>query len=283
MRFQYLGTAAAEGWPAVFCNCEFCKKAQALGGPNIRTRAQAIINDDLLLDFNMDTYLHKLQFQLDLTRVRYLLVTHCHMDHFYPQELTIRGSGYSHDMVSEDLHIYCAKEVKDYFYLVGERELDEATNQHLFWHLLEPFRPEQAGPYTITPLPATHMRPGNQPFVYHICDEAGREVYYLHDSGTYKDEVWEYFQERARQGKTASLISLDATSGYRETDHGGHMGFPECFRTAERLRQIGLASPKTHIVLNHFSHNGHYLYDEQLALAQPKGIEVSYDGMVVEM
>ena len=50
MQFQYLGTAAAEGWPAVFCRCKYCLEAQRLGGKNIRTRSQAIVNDDLLLD-----------------------------------------------------------------------------------------------------------------------------------------------------------------------------------------------------------------------------------------
>ena len=60
MQFTYLGTAAAEGWPAVFCRCKYCLEAQRLGGKNIRTRSQAIVNDDLLIDLPPDTYLHKL-------------------------------------------------------------------------------------------------------------------------------------------------------------------------------------------------------------------------------
>ena len=57
MRFQYLGTAAAEGWPGVFCRCAVCEEARALGGRHIRTRSQAMINDDLLLDFPGDAIL----------------------------------------------------------------------------------------------------------------------------------------------------------------------------------------------------------------------------------
>ena len=34
----------------MFCRCELCEKARALGGKNIRTRSQALVNDDLLLD-----------------------------------------------------------------------------------------------------------------------------------------------------------------------------------------------------------------------------------------
>ena len=31
MKIQYLGTAAAEGIPAIFCECETCKKTRELG------------------------------------------------------------------------------------------------------------------------------------------------------------------------------------------------------------------------------------------------------------
>ena len=60
MKFRYLGTAAAEGWPAVFCNCDHCHRAKKAGGRNIRTRSQALINDDLLIDFPSDSYHHAL-------------------------------------------------------------------------------------------------------------------------------------------------------------------------------------------------------------------------------
>ena len=47
MIFQYLGTAAAEGWPGLFCDCQACEKARAKGGRNIRTRSQAIVDGGL--------------------------------------------------------------------------------------------------------------------------------------------------------------------------------------------------------------------------------------------
>ena len=42
MEILYLGTAAAEGWPALFCGCEICKRARAAGGKELRTRTQSI-------------------------------------------------------------------------------------------------------------------------------------------------------------------------------------------------------------------------------------------------
>ena len=96
------------GLAALFCNCKNCREAARLGGRNIRTRSQTLVNHDLLIDLPPDTYYHKLMSGLDFSAVKYLFVTHWHMDHFYPQELTVRGSVYSHRMASRDLDIYCA-------------------------------------------------------------------------------------------------------------------------------------------------------------------------------
>lgn len=88
MKLTYLGTAAAEGWPAAFCNCDGCRAARRLGGRNIRTRSQALVDDALLLDFPCDAWLHALRQGLDFSAVRWLLVTHSHTDHFYPPSLS---------------------------------------------------------------------------------------------------------------------------------------------------------------------------------------------------
>lgn len=96
MKLQYFGTAAAEGWPALFCDCDACRRAKAAGGRNIRTRSQALIDDRLLIDFPADTYLHVLHYGLDLNRVDAVIVTHAHEDHFYPKELGNRRNGFAH-------------------------------------------------------------------------------------------------------------------------------------------------------------------------------------------
>ena len=44
MKLKYLGTAAAEGLPGIYCECDNCKKSRKLGGKNIRSRSQALIH-----------------------------------------------------------------------------------------------------------------------------------------------------------------------------------------------------------------------------------------------
>lgn len=282
MKLTYLGTGAAEGWPAAFCNCANCKEAMRLGGRNIRTRSQALINDDLLIDLPPDTYLHKLAQGLDLTRIRYLFVTHWHMDHFYPQELTIRGAYYSHDMVSETLDIYCAQETKDLFDKISW-EAEKETLDTLHFHILSPFAPVQAGPYTVTPLPANHMHELEKdgkphPYIY-LIEQDGKKLLYGHDTGYFYPEVWDFLEKAGH----IDLVSLDGTSVQRMVgDKGGHMGLPDDSRVKERLLQMGVCDENTAFVLNHFSHNGGLCYDHFLPVAEKEGFTVSYDGMSMD-
>ena len=87
MKFQYLGTAAAEGIPALLCGCEVCTRSRKLGGRAMRTRTQAIIDDKLLIDFPADTLLHTHIHNIDLLGVNNCLITHNHGDHLYVAEL----------------------------------------------------------------------------------------------------------------------------------------------------------------------------------------------------
>ncbi|MDR0856754.1 MAG: hypothetical protein LBM78_05035, partial [Clostridiales bacterium] len=81
MKIRYMGTAAAEGIPAMFCACDTCRRALAAGGKNVMTRSQALIDDDLVVDFAADTYMHFLQAGKTLAGLKYALITHSHGDH----------------------------------------------------------------------------------------------------------------------------------------------------------------------------------------------------------
>ena len=96
MEIQYWGTAAAEGIPAVFCDCAVCAESRRLGGRNIRTRSQAIIDGTLLIDFPADTYTHALAYDTSLAKIHSCLITHNHFDHLYAPELENRKDGFCH-------------------------------------------------------------------------------------------------------------------------------------------------------------------------------------------
>ena len=49
MKLTYYGTAAAEGFPGIFCECKYCKRARSLGGKNFRSK-YAGYNDETFVE-----------------------------------------------------------------------------------------------------------------------------------------------------------------------------------------------------------------------------------------
>ena len=96
MKIRFLGTAAAEGIPAMFCHCDNCERARKAGGRNIRTRFQTLIDGKLNIDFPADAYMHELAYGLNYADIRYYLFTHVHEDHYYPLDFNYIYHGLGH-------------------------------------------------------------------------------------------------------------------------------------------------------------------------------------------
>ena len=95
MKFTYLGTAAAEGIPALFCECDICRYAARQGGRNLRMRSSAMIDDTLMIDFTPDMLAEKMKYSLDLARLSAIFFTHSHIDHLASKELCYYHGMYS--------------------------------------------------------------------------------------------------------------------------------------------------------------------------------------------
>ncbi|MBE6683316.1 MAG: hypothetical protein E7595_04075 [Ruminococcaceae bacterium] len=277
MKITYLGTAAAEGWPAIFCNCEYCKKAKELGGKNIRTRSQALINEDLLIDFPADTYAHMLQNRHDLSAVKYCFVTHSHIDHFEPTDVIMRmESCFAHKMTEPVLHFYGNKAVLNrYNHFVRDTD-EEEIPPSVTINEIKAYDVTVAGHYTVTALPAFHA-PKETPFVYLLTD-GEKTLLYLHDTGLPFDEVSDYLE---KNNIKADLVSYDCTYGALPSA-GGHMGLDSVPLVKARLESTGVCGADTIHVVNHFSHNGMLLHDELCEAASKLGFIVAYDGMSIE-
>lgn len=268
MKLRYLGTAAAEGFPALFCNCEFCREAKKLGGKNVRTRSQALVNEDLLLDFPADTYFHFLNNGIDGHKIAYLLVTHSHSDHLYPKDFGMRVWPFSHEMEKAELNVYCSPYTAG---VIG----DEYKNVRVT--AIEPFAPVKLGEYTVTALPARHMT-GCGAYFYIV--EGEKTLLYAHDTGYFFDEVFEYIEKNKLH---FDMVSFDCTNvDIPVGDDGCHMGLPNIKRVISRLEDMNAIDQNTVKYVNHFSHNGNPLHHIMEEKAAAIGCGVSYDGCEVE-
>ena len=272
MKITYYGTAAGEAWPGVFCDCELCRQARKLGGKNIRTRSQALINDDLLLDLPPDNYLHTLYYGLKLDSVRTLLITHSHSDHCYPQDLELLREPFSHTYPGE-MQVY-GNDAVERKVLAACRSLGGERERFCF-HRIMPNGTVRSGAYTITALRAAHAKDESCLF-YHIAQE-NKSVLYAHDTGAFSDEN---FETLAKLAHPLSLVSLDCTL-QSQRDGKNHMGLADAAEQKDLLLQKGLANEKTVFVVNHFSHNGGWLHEEISAAAASCGMLASYDGMSI--
>ena len=272
MKLTYLGTAAAEGFPAVFCNCRHCTEARRLGGKNIRTRSQALIDSSILIDLPADTYHHFLTNRIDRSRISTVFITHPHQDHFYPEELNMRHGAFAHDMLHTDLEIYCTEAVM-------KQITDAGGYENVKAHVIVPFETVKAENYEFTAFPARHT--DNNSGVFYMIKGDGKTILYAHDTGYFYDEVFEYIE---KNGIRFDLISFDCTNiDIPIPDSGHHMGIPNIERLIEKLTSIGAMNSDTVKIINHFSHNAspiHHILEERV---KDKGWLVSYDSMSVEI
>ena len=281
MKIRFLGTAAAEGWPGVFCNCEKCKNAARLGGKDIRTRSQIIVNDDLLVDLPPDTYYHKLQFGIDLSAVRTLLVTHSHMDHFFPMELAMHGNGFGHNLTSPNLEIFCNEHVKESFDRQSEFEpFDKGILNSLSFNITEPFKHFfTAGGYEIFTLKAQHAF--GEKAVFYLIIKDGKSFMQCNDTGWIYEENFDFLKSLNIK---IDLISLDCTCGTREIGKvGTHMGAPDCVKMMDIMRNSNFTHKGTKFILTHFSHNNGMTHAELTEYFKPYDAIPAYDGMTVEI
>ena len=269
MKVQILGTAAAEGFPGLFCRCVHCAKARALGGKNIRTRSSVLIDQVLKIDFPPDSLLHALRDGLDLGQVEDLLITHTHLDHLAPEDLGMRLPGYAHGcehplaLYGHDLAIRACKQA------IG------ASEGRFTFHLIQPFQTYKTRTALVTPLLADHDR--DETCLLFYIEKDGKTVLHAHDTGWFPDATWEWLE-----GKRLDLMILDATNGHFPVRRN-HLNIEAVVEINGILREKGILTSESVSVATHFSHNIRLLHEELEAIFSPHGIVTAYDGMTLQL
>ncbi len=272
MKIKLLGTAACEGVPAMFCHCENCERARKLGGKNYRARTQSLIDDDLLIDFGADTYSNFKRFDLDLTAVKYFLITHTDHDHFIPQEFY--NLTFGANKVVDKIKLIGSYDVKDEFVrIMGEEVANEFLTTCVEFVELKPFESTQIGEYKITPLLAYHK---DGAYLY-IIEKADRTLYYCLDTGKQPEENFNFMK---KFNKTFDKVILDCSYGRVPADkYGGHLSLYDGVNQVNKMKEAGAISDNTQIVVTHFAHWHIPSHEEMEKLANEFGYIVSYDGV----
>jgi phosphoribosyl 1,2-cyclic phosphate phosphodiesterase len=282
MTLTFLGTAAAEGYPNPFCRCKNCERARALGGPSLRKRCAALINDDLLIDLGPDLIAASQLHGRSLAGLRYCLQTHAHADHLDPSHFLSRSPEYGVPDAPR-LHFYAslatlqraAQALAADFAPASLLDPEVGERLNLEIHPIEALQSFTAGPYRVTAFQANHD-PSVEPLLYAIESE-GRSIFYGTDTAALPEVTWRAFHQLKQR---FDVVILDHTYGPDEPG-SDHLSARQLIEHAARMREEGLLAGEARILATHLAHAGNPVHPELAEFAARHGYEVACDGLTV--
>lgn len=265
MRLLFLGTAAAEAYPAVFCGCDNCEQARRLGGHSLRHRSSLLVDHDLLIDLGPDVIHAALAYGLRLHHLRTVLITHAHEDHFDPNVLRWRAPGFRVQPLPH-LTIYAPPQVTRVIEALDNRdELDLEAR---------PVAPYDHFPAHDTQVWAFPARHGTEAPLFYAVERGAHKLLYACDTGALSEEVW-----RALAAHQFDAIIMEETMGTSSAQL--HINLDEITAHRSRALKEGILKPQGRFIATHFSHRCNPTHERLGALLRPSGVEVAHDGMEV--
>lgn len=272
MILTFMGTGASEGVPGAFCQCPDCLAARRLGGRELRSRSQMLVNRDLLIDMGPETYWKSILYGIELSRVKYLFVTHSHCDHLDERLLGFRGAWFGREMIEPVLYAYGNEKAAEKMNTRLEGCQAAGVREAVCVQGIHGFDMVRAGDYLVTALPAVHA-PAEEALIYLVEDGQGKSILYATDTGRLTEETYVFLE-----GKHLDCVIMDCTLGDKNVAESNHMGLKDNVIIRERLNRIGVTDKKTRFLCTHISHGtGGYQYLS--GLAERLGMEVVWDGM----
>ena len=285
-----LGSAAAEGVPAFFCDCRVCREAAKRGGKDVRGRTAYNFGGTVQIDFGPDMLQAVWKYRDRLSAIRHVLITHAHEDHLTPESFLYHGGGFC-GTPTETLTIHGT--APTWARLRGGLAPTDPGSFDWRWKAsnlafheiktVDAFELPDVGA-RVWSVPADHAE--NLDCVLYVVSMGGRTVLIGHDTGYPREEAWAAL-EKLRGRIAIDIAVLDDTGmlagapGAPSPDvwDRGHMSAPTILKVFDRLDSLGLLAPGCIRAVNHFSHNGGSTHEELEAFYAPRGIVVGYDGL----
>ncbi|MBR7139499.1 MAG: hypothetical protein IKD44_08130 [Lentisphaeria bacterium] len=264
------GSAAAEAVPGVFCTCPLCLKALEEGGKDIRSRTAYQLGESIRIDLGPDLFYHMVKFGLRLDKLRELVITHNHRDHFYPDELANRRQGMSKVPEGAVLRVIGSPIVVEQV----KNTTDPEKSLLKFESVEHGSKVMLHGDVELTAFQANHGAPESLFYAFRTKEYS---LLIANDTGWFPDQSWDLLKNFA-----FDAVILDCCYMHWDQRHG-HMGGDSFIACLEELRKQGSLKENALLVANHFSHNPNLSHEELCSWLTPRGIEVGFDGMEIEL
>ncbi len=276
MEIKFLGTGAAEGVPSIFCKCKYCQAIREAGASEYRSRTQVLIDGILSVDFPPEGYVNSLKFGHNLADLKYLLVTHSHMDHFYAHDFILRGYKYA-EFEEPKLNIYGNNEVFAVFNECTAREMKPEVRPNIQFNVISPYVDFQMGEYRVITIPAQHSTTEDALLFYIEKDKKG--YLHLHDTGRISYEALKFLSDK---GVKADVVAFDCTFiNHTAGNVSRHMGIEDNMIVKAKLYDLGIIDRNTDLIITHFSHHANPCRANLAEVEKKYSVKAAYDGMTV--
>lgn len=270
MKVLFLGTGAPEGNPSPFCDCENCRYVRKTKGRNIRLQASLLINNELLIDFGPDVTRTFNNYGKSMSKLKWVLITHCHFDHFYGGNFFSRLIGPRTKPIS-NLHIYGPERVKE----IATDWVLKPEEQKVFFHLIDPFQTFKLGKYKIKTFAITQNDKFAGIGMYFAISDGKKTLLYVVDTYKLPEENWQ-----AMKGLCFDTVILDETFGFKDPPNKDHHSIPLYLETIKRLKTEGNTHKKTKCYTQHMSHHNPP-HNQLVKIMKKHHITVPYDGLEI--
>ncbi len=282
MELLFLGTGAATAMPLPFCGCPVCTAARKLGGKDLRNRSSLLVDGQMLIDLGPDAVSAAGKFGADFSKIRYLLQTHAHSDHFDPGHLITRHPDYAGFCVTPLSIVASSKTLT----AMNRKLRDEEPSADLFavdfqkalglsLTSLKHGQSVTLGEYEITALDSGHD-PSQEALIFRIS-KGNSAFLYGTDLLELSPSAWNILKE-----EPLDLAILDQTYG-EGCNSGGHLDAEQVAKIANRMRREGILKSGGQIYATHLSHEGNETHQTAEALASAKGYHIAFDGLLLRI
>ncbi|MFA0750895.1 MAG: hypothetical protein SLRJCFUN_001298 [Candidatus Fervidibacter sp.] len=282
VRFVLLGTGSSDLYPSPWCGCDYCARARDNDERDWRHFSCALLFPDVLIDCPPDLPHSALRAGVELFKVRHLLVTHSHHDHFSTDPLLLRRSVlWAHKTPRTEtatipelspLVVHGNAKVMERL-RAFLKELGGKYDLRLEGNKLKPFEPVRIDERTKAhPIAAAHCRSEEDAFVF-VLERDEFAILYATDTGWLSDDAFDYLRQFA-----LDLVVADATFGIAPAT-SEHMNLEQAREFRERLLNEGILKERGRFVVTHLS--PHWTPPHRLLVSalEPEGITIGYDGL----
>ena len=280
MKIIVLGSGGF-GYPLAFCDCEYCRKARILGGKNIRKRASLLVNDEMIIDLTPDCQVSMNMYGKDMGKVKFLLQTHTHLDHFDINQFTTLDYKYaikrkaSLMLVCSEL---CLNDIQNKVSKYDKMNLynDDYLNKiNLKTKTLNHGESIIFGTYNIKAIYCSHDE--NIGAQLYLIKQNGKTLLYATDTPPITETTL-----RELKGEKIDCVFLDESFGLRDYtfSHLNIKSFDEYINT---LKQNRLLNKNCLVYATHLTHDGNPLHEELEQILNKYGYMPAYDGLEIEL